>query len=127
MAGKCCPVASCAHDLCALQKGGVSPMESDAIARVRSHPKFAELIEKRTRYGWTLAIVMLAIYYGFILIIAFVPQLLGVPVAPGAVTTIGIPLGIVIILAAFVLTGLYVRRANSEFDALVRDILEAVK
>jgi uncharacterized membrane protein (DUF485 family) len=102
-------------------------MESDAIARVRSHPKFAELIEKRTRYGWTLAIVMLAIYYGFILIIAFVPQLLGVPVAPGAVTTIGIPLGIVIILAAFVLTGLYVRRANSEFDALVRDILEAVK
>ena len=86
-------------------------MEGDAIARVRSHPKFAELIEKRTRYGWTLAIVMLAIYYGFILIIAFVPQLLGV----------------LIILAAFVLTGLYVRRANSEFDALVRDILEAVK
>lgn len=102
-------------------------MDNPAIARVRSHPKFAELIAKRTRYGWTLAIVMLAIYYGFILIIAFVPQLLGVPVAPGAVTTIGIPLGVLIILAAFVLTGLYVRRANAEFDALVRDILEAVK
>jgi uncharacterized membrane protein (DUF485 family) len=56
-----------------------------------------------------------------------VPQLLGIPVAPGAVTTIGIPLGILIILAAFVLTGLYVRRANAEFDTLVRDILEAVK
>lgn len=102
-------------------------MENQAIARVRSHPKFAELVEKRTRYGWTLAIVMLAIYYGFILVIAFVPQLLGIPIAPGAVTTIGIPIGILIILAAFVLTGLYVRRANSEFDALTKDILEAAK
>jgi uncharacterized membrane protein (DUF485 family) len=108
-------------------KRGHRPMENQAIARVRSHPKFAELVEKRTRYGWTLAIVMLAIYYGFILVIAFVPQLLGIPIAPGAVTTIGIPIGILIILAAFVLTGLYVRRANSEFDALVKDILEAAK
>jgi uncharacterized membrane protein (DUF485 family) len=102
-------------------------MESQAIARVRNHPKFAELIEKRTKYAWSLSIVMLAIYYGFILVIAFIPQVLGIPIAPGAVTTIGIPVGILIIVVAFVLTGLYVRRANAEFDALVQQVIEAAK
>ena len=61
---------------------------------------------------------MLAIYYGFILVVAFAPAWLGVPLWPGATTTIGIPIGILIIVAAFILTGLYVRRANAEFDAL---------
>jgi hypothetical protein len=42
----------------------------------------------------------------------------------GAVTTIGIPVGILIIVAAFVLTGIYVRRANAEFDALNQQIVE---
>jgi uncharacterized membrane protein (DUF485 family) len=102
-------------------------MQSDTIARIRNHPKFAELTEKRSRYAWSLAIAMLAIYYGFILVIAFTPQVLGIPIAPGAVTTIGIPVGILIILSAFVLTGLYVRRANTEFDALVQQVIEAAK
>jgi uncharacterized membrane protein (DUF485 family) len=102
-------------------------MEDQTIARVRRHPKFAELTEKRSRYAWSLSIVMLAIYYGFILVIAFTPQVLGIPIAPGAVTTIGIPVGILIILSAFVLTGLYVRRANTEFDALVQQVIEAAK
>jgi uncharacterized membrane protein (DUF485 family) len=106
---------------------GGSSMEHQAYARVRSHPKFVELVERRSRYAWTLSIIMLVIYYGFILVVAFAPGLLGVPLADGAVTTVGIPVGILIILAAFVLTGLYVRRANSEFDALNQEILEASK
>ena len=102
-------------------------MENQTIARVRSHPKFAELIEKRSKYAWSLSIVMLAIYYGFVLVVAFTPQVLGIPVAPGAVTTVGIPIGVLIIVAAFVLTGLYVRRANAEFGALVQQVIEASK
>jgi uncharacterized membrane protein (DUF485 family) len=108
-------------------KSGESCMEHQAYARVRSHPKFVELVERRSRYAWTLSIAMLAIYYGFIMVVAFAPELLGVPLADGAVMTVGIPVGILIILAAFVLTGLYVRRANSEFDALTQEILEASK
>jgi uncharacterized membrane protein (DUF485 family) len=102
-------------------------MEDQTIERVRRNPKFAELTERRSRYAWSLSIVMLAIYYGFILVVAFTPQVLAVPIAPGAVTTIGIPIGILIILAAFVLTGLYVRRANAEFDALTQQVIEASK
>ena len=99
-------------------------MDPQRLSRVTNDPRFRQLVERRSRFAWTLAVVMLAIYYGFILIIAFAPAVLGTPLAPGAVTTIGIPVGVLIILAAFVLTGIYVRRANSEFDALNQQIVE---
>lgn len=100
-------------------------MDPQRLSRVTNDPRFRELVARRSRFAWTLAVVMLAIYYGFILIIAFAPAVLGTPLAPGAVTTIGIPVGVLIIIAAFVLTGIYVRRANSEFDALNQQIVEA--
>jgi uncharacterized membrane protein (DUF485 family) len=100
-------------------------MDPQRLSRVSNDPRFRELVARRSRFAWTLTVVMLAIYYGFILIIAFAPSVLGTPVAPGAVTTIGIPVGILIIIAAFVLTGIYVRRANAEFDALNQQIVES--
>ena len=100
-------------------------MDPQQLSRVTNDPRFRQLVARRSRFAWTLAVVMLAIYYGFILIIAFAPALLGIPLAPGAVTTVGIPVGVLIIVAAFVLTGIYVRRANSEFDALNQQIVEA--
>jgi uncharacterized membrane protein (DUF485 family) len=99
-------------------------MDPQRLSKVSNDPRFRELVERRSRFAWTLTLVMLAIYYGFILIIAFAPSVLGIPIAPGAVTTIGIPVGILIIIAAFVLTGIYVHRANAEFDALNRQIVE---
>jgi uncharacterized membrane protein (DUF485 family) len=100
-------------------------MDPQRLSRVTNDPRFRDLVARRSKFAWTLAVVMLAIYYGFILIIAFAPALLGTPLAPGAVTTVGIPVGVLIIIAAFVLTGIYVRRANAEFDALNQQIVEA--
>jgi uncharacterized membrane protein (DUF485 family) len=69
---------------------------------------------------------MLVIYFGFILTIAFAPKALAVPLGSG-VMTVGIPIGLFVIVAAFVLTGLYVHRASSEFDPITRQIMEKVK
>ena len=102
-------------------------MTSDYVSRVKLDPQFQELIAKRTRFAWALSAAMLAIYFGFIFVIAFAPKVLGVPLAPGAVTTVGIPLGLFVIVAAFVLTGIYVHRANSEFDTITRAIIERAK
>ena len=101
-------------------------MSPDLSDRVKRDPRFQELVAKRTRFAWILSGAMLAIYFGFIFIIAFAPKSLGTPLA-GGVTTIGIPLGLFVIVSAFVLTGIYVQRANSEFDALRRQIIEQVK
>ena len=101
-------------------------MNEDVLIRVQQNPKFAELVHKKTTFGWTLSIVMLVIYYGFILILAFAPKSLGATIG-GGVTTLGMPVGVLIILSAFVLTGIYVRRANTEFDQLNQEIVEESK
>jgi uncharacterized membrane protein (DUF485 family) len=69
---------------------------------------------------------MLVIYFGFIAVIAFAPKALAIPIG-GGVMTLGIPVGLLVIVSAFVLTGIYVGRANSRFDPLTREIMERVK
>jgi uncharacterized membrane protein (DUF485 family) len=96
------------------------------FSRVQQEPLFRELVERRTRFAWVLSATMLVIYFGFILLIAFAPSLLGTPI-DGGVTTVGIPVGLFVIVSAFVLTGIYVYRANSEFDPMTREIKEKVQ
>lgn len=98
----------------------------DAGEKIRNNPKFHELVKKRTAFAWTLSVAMLAIYFGFILLIAYGKAFLGQPLA-GGVTTVGFPIGVAVILSAVVLTGIYVRRANGEFDELNRQIIEEAR
>jgi uncharacterized membrane protein (DUF485 family) len=99
---------------------------SELAERVRRDPRFYDLVAKRSRFAWLLSAAMLCIYFGFILIIAFAPKLLAIRIGAG-VTTLGIPVGLLVIVSAFVLTGIYVRRANVEFDSMTRQILERAK
>lgn len=96
------------------------------VEAIKRDPQFHELVSKRTAFAWRLSALMAAIYFGFILLVAFAPKLLGTPIGSG-VTTIGVPLGLLVIISAFVLTGIYVRRANAEFDALTERIAGRVK
>ncbi|MEK7991892.1 MAG: DUF485 domain-containing protein [Thiotrichaceae bacterium] len=102
-------------------------MQQDLVERIKSNPKYEELVSKRTSFGWMLSIIMLIIYYAFILVIAFNPSVLGTPISDDSVITIGIPIGIAIIVSAFILTGIYVVRANGEFDQLSSQIKEDAK
>lgn len=102
-------------------------MNSDLVSKIENHPKYKELISKRTRFGWTLAVIMLVIYYGFILIIAFDPKLFATKLSEDAVMTLGMPVGVLVILSAFILTGIYVVRANGEFDSLTQQIKDEVQ
>ena len=98
-------------------------MTDPMVERIQRNPKYQQLKGTRSRYGWTLAILMLIVYYGYIALIAFNKEFLAKPMGAG-VTTIGIPIGMAVIVFSIVITGLYVRRANSEFDALTREIIE---
>lgn len=98
-------------------------MTDPMVERIQRNPKYLQLKSTRGRYGWTLAILMLIVYYGYIALIAFDKEFLAKPIGAG-VTTIGIPIGMAVIVFSIVITGLYVRRANSEFDALTREIIE---
>jgi uncharacterized membrane protein (DUF485 family) len=95
----------------------------ETLERVAKDPRYQELVARRSRFTWLLTAVMLFVFFGYILLIAFNKALLARPIGAGA-TSIGIPIGLGVILIGIVLTGLYVRRANSEFDPLVRSIRE---
>jgi uncharacterized membrane protein (DUF485 family) len=90
---------------------------------VQKNPKYRQLVKERSSLARALSAAMLVIYFGFILTVAYAPKLLGTPLGTG-VTTIGIPVGLFVIISAFVLTGIYVRRANAVYDVLVREIVE---
>ncbi|MEC5345192.1 DUF485 domain-containing protein [Brenneria populi] len=99
-------------------------MNDDIYQRIESNPLFRELVHKRQRFATLLSLIMLALYTGFILLIAFAPGWLGTPVTPASSTTRGIPIGIGLIAIAFALTGVYVYRANGEFDRLTKRLLD---
>jgi len=104
-----------------------SVMNDNIYQRIENSAHFRELVEKRQRFAFTLSIIMLIIYVGFILLIAFAPHWLGTPLHAGTSVTRGIPIGIGVIVISFVLTGVYVVRANGEFDRLNKEVLREVK
>jgi uncharacterized membrane protein (DUF485 family) len=76
------------------------------------------LAATRWRVALTLTTVMVIVYFGFISLIAFDKPLLAVRITPGL--SLGILLGVVVILASWLLTWIYVRWANTHYDAELR-------
>ena len=96
----------------------------DSIARqIASNPKYQELKAKRSSFGWWLSLAMMIVYYGFILLVAFNKPFLSQRLGEG-VTTIAMPIGFGVILFTVAITAIYVRRANSEFDALTDQVIK---
>ncbi len=80
-------------------------------------PEFKDLVHRKNRFSIHLTGITLAVYYGFILLIAFKRDLFASKVAGDV--TFGILLGIGVIVACWALTGIYVRWANRRYDAMV--------
>ena len=100
-------------------------MEDDLVQRIASHPKYKELKAKRSSFGWWLSLAGMVAYYGFILLVAFDKPLLAQKIG-GGVTTLGMPLGVAVIVFTIIITWIYIRRANSEFDSLTEQIVKGV-
>ena len=98
-------------------------MTDPIVAKIEANPKYHELRRKRNSFGWLLTIIMMVVYYGYIALIAFNKPFLAKPLGAG-VTTLGIPIGMAVIVFTIVITGIYVRRANGEFDQLTKEILK---
>lgn len=95
--------------------------------RIYADPDFHALERKRSRFSWLLASIVMLIYFSFILVIAFAPELFATPIIEGKIITWGIPVGLFVILLSFLLTGVYVYRANNEFDQITKDIVDRAR
>jgi len=100
-------------------------MELDLAKRIASDPNYRELKAKRSSFGWWLTLAMMVVYYGFILLVAFNKEFLSQRMGDG-VMTVGIPIGFGVIVFTIVITAIYVKRANSEFDDLAAKVAKAV-
>ena len=98
--------------------------DEDIVARIEKNPKFLQFVKMRNNYSIVLSIMMMVVYFGYILLVAFNKQFLATKISAGAVTSIGIPLGVGVLVFTIVITAIYVRRANTEFDAMKDEIVK---
>ncbi|WP_167305212.1 DUF485 domain-containing protein [Sphingobium vermicomposti] len=96
--------------------------EAALVESISADPRYRDLVGQRLRLGWFLSALIFAAFAGYLLLIAFNKGLLETPVGDG-VTSLGIPLGLGLIIFAIALTGVYVAYANRRFDARMAAIL----
>jgi uncharacterized membrane protein (DUF485 family) len=101
-------------------------MQDNLVQQLKRDPNYQELVKSRSRFGWLLTAAMMVVYYGYILLIAFDKEFLATKTGTGVMTW-GMPIGLFVILFTVVITGVYVRRANSKYDELTRAIHDKVK
>ena len=99
-------------------------MSSHLYQKVRANPRFAELAARRSRFALLLSAIVLVSYYALMMLVAFAPQVLRTPISEGATLTIGVPIGAVIIIGSWLLTGWFVSRSNGEFDQINQQIVQ---
>lgn len=99
-------------------------MKNEIVERIQRNPKFLKMVSIRNRYSIVMTLMMMVVYFGYILLVAFNKPFLATKISAGAVTSIGIPLGVGVLVFTIVLTAIYVRRANTEFDAMKDEIVK---
>jgi uncharacterized membrane protein (DUF485 family) len=95
-------------------------IKQEDVRTILESDTFRALVRKRVSVTVTLTIIMLVVYFGFILVIAFNKELLATKI--GEHLTIGLPIGIGVIIFAWLLTGVYTYWANGSYDRSVREL-----
>ena len=99
-------------------------MSQTATSRILNNPKYRELIHRRDKLAWTLSACVLVLYFGFVLMIALAPGVLTQTISSTSVIPVGILVGVGVIVGSIILTAIYVRRANSQFDPMIAEIIQ---
>ncbi|HEX6733748.1 MAG TPA: DUF485 domain-containing protein [Azonexus sp.] len=102
-------------------------MYSNIYEKISDNPKYLQLKRRRRRFAWSLTLLVLAVYLGYLALVAFARPLLAEPLPGLTAMTWGIPLGVAVIVFTIAVTGLYVYRANAEFDALRDEIIRDLR
>jgi uncharacterized membrane protein (DUF485 family) len=99
-------------------------MSEHLYERIKKDPNYVKLSQTRAKFAYLLSTIILIVYYGFVLVVGFAPEFLSQPMSDGSTLSIGVPIGASILVFIWLMTGVYVRRANKEFDAINEQILE---
>ncbi|UOO91618.1 DUF485 domain-containing protein [Vitreoscilla stercoraria] len=101
-------------------------MEKNIARQVLENPKFQKMAKTKSMYCWSYSALMFVIYVIFIMYIGTSPESFGTPVSEGSTTTVGIYVGLFVILFAIAITGVYVRQANGPLEVITQDVVSEV-
>jgi uncharacterized membrane protein (DUF485 family) len=85
---------------------------------------FKSLHSQKNSISVILTILELVLYFGFIALIAFNKEFLSQKIS-GAIT-VGIPIAVGAIVLSWILTGIYIRWANTKYDSMVKNLRDKV-
>ncbi len=102
-------------------------MDKQQIERILQHPDFKVMEKKKSALSTIFSVLILAVYFTYILLIAFNKPLFATPISSTSVTTIGVMAGFSLIAFAVIITGIYVAKANGEFDKLTQKVVEDIQ
>ena len=100
-------------------------MHDDLVQKIKGDPNYHKLVKVRSTFGWWLTAAMMVVYYGYILLIAFNKEFLATKTGAGVMTW-RMPTGLFVIVFTLLVTGIYVSRANKQFDDLTAAIAKRV-
>jgi uncharacterized membrane protein (DUF485 family) len=102
-------------------------MSSTFYSKIRRNPRFTELVDKRNRFTACLLTLVMTLFFGFIGVVSFRPKLIGQRLSETSALTVGVVVEFSLFVLFLAVAGLYVRRANGEFDIVTRDLIKQVE
>lgn len=104
----------------------MSTQEQEVAKKVLAHPKFQSMARQKALLGWTFSAIMFFVYVAYIWVIGTSPQLLATKVSDNSIITVGIYIGICMIIFSFLITLVYVYIANGKFEDMTQDAVKEV-
>jgi uncharacterized membrane protein (DUF485 family) len=101
-------------------------MAKKSVKEILEDPDFKELYSKRMKIAWTLTVLELLLFYGFVWLVSYDKPFLAQRMSAGSATTIGIPIAVGTIFFSWVFTGIYVQWANTTYDGLVKKVKDKI-
>jgi len=105
--------------------GSSSTKGTQSAHQVLESPAFKHLVARRATVSIVGIVLLFVTYYGYVILIGASPQTLARKI--GDYTTLGIPVGVAVIVIAFILTAIYVVWANSSYDPEVQRLKSELK
>lgn len=101
-------------------------MAKKSTQEVLADPDFRQLYRQRRNIAWTLTVLELVLFFGFVWLVSYHKPFLSRKLGSAPATTIGIPIAVGVILLSWAFTGVYVRWANTTYDGLVKKVKDKI-
>jgi uncharacterized membrane protein (DUF485 family) len=97
-------------------------MSGKTTNEILADPDFKKLYSQRMNIAWVLTVLELVLFFGFVALVSYNKPFLAQKLSADSTTTIGIPIAVGVIFLSWILTGIYVRWANTTYDGLVNKV-----